>query len=67
VSSAIDAAAAGRTRIVVAHRPSTAARADLVAWLDAGRLRALATHYELWSDPEYRALLDLDGDADDDA
>ena len=67
VSSAIDAAAAGRTRIVVAHRPSTAARADLVAWLDAGRLRALAPHYELWSDPEYRALLDLDGDADDDA
>lgn len=60
VSSAIDSAAAGRTRIVVAHRPSTAARADLVAWLDAGCLRALAPHSELWSDPEYRALLDAD-------
>ncbi len=68
VSGAIDAAAAGHTRIVVAHRPSSAARADLVAWLDHGRLRALAPHHDLWPDPEYRALLggeDGDEDADD--
>lgn len=48
--------AAGRTRLVVTHRRVTAARADLVAWLDNGRLRALAPHQRLWGDAEYRAL-----------
>jgi ATP-binding cassette subfamily B protein len=57
VAAAVTAATAGRTRLVVAHRAATAARADLVAWLDAGRLRALAPHDVLWSDPDYRALL----------
>ncbi|MFD0536199.1 hypothetical protein ACFQY7_23120 [Actinomadura luteofluorescens] len=47
---------AGRTSLVVARRPATAARADLVAWLDAGRVRALAPHAELWADPAYRAV-----------
>jgi ATP-binding cassette subfamily B protein len=47
---------AGRTRIVVAHRAAAAARADRVAWLDGGRLRAVGTHEELWADPEYRAV-----------
>jgi ATP-binding cassette subfamily B protein len=46
----------GRTRLLVTHRAATAARADLVAWLDSGRLRALAAHTALWSDPAYRAL-----------
>ncbi|MFK0016529.1 ATP-binding cassette domain-containing protein [Streptomyces sp. NPDC091027] len=36
------------TRIVVAHRLSSAARADLVVWLDHGRVRAVGTHEELW-------------------
>ncbi len=45
---------AGRTSLVVTHRPATAARADLVAWLDGGRIRALAPHAELWTDPDYR-------------
>ena len=45
-----------RTRLIVAHRAATAARADLVAWLDRGRLRALAPHRELWADPHYRAI-----------
>lgn len=45
-----------RTRLVVAHRAATAARADLVAWIDGGRVRALAPHAELWGDPAYRAL-----------
>ena len=45
-----------RTRILVAHRSSTAARADRVVWLEDGRIRALASHHELWSDPAYRAL-----------
>ncbi|WP_030666415.1 ABC transporter ATP-binding protein [Streptomyces rimosus] len=44
------------TRIVVAHRAATAARADLVAWLDDGRIRALAPHAELWQLSDYRAL-----------
>jgi len=46
----------GRTRLVVAHRAATAARADLVAWLDGGRIRALAPHAVLWEDPDYRAV-----------
>jgi ATP-binding cassette subfamily B protein len=45
-----------RTRLVVTHRVATAARADLVAWLDAGRLRAVGRHGDLWADPAYREL-----------
>lgn len=44
------------TRLVVAHRLSAAARADLVVWLDAGRVRATGTHAALWHDPDYRAV-----------
>ena len=44
------------TRIVVAHRVSTASRADVVIWLDGGTVRAIAPHEELWRDPGYRAL-----------
>lgn len=50
------------TRIVMAHRLSTAARADQVVWLEGGRVRAVRTHAELWRDPEYRAVFDC-GDA----
>ncbi|WP_405094087.1 ABC transporter ATP-binding protein/permease [Micromonospora sp. NBC_01392] len=45
-----------RTRVVVSHRVGTAARADLVAWVDGGRVRAVAPHRELWDDPAYRAV-----------
>jgi len=58
VGAAMKSATAGRTRIVIAHRPAAAARADLVAWLENGTVRALAPHDELWSEPDYRALLD---------
>ncbi|MGW5879087.1 ATP-binding cassette domain-containing protein [Nocardiopsis terrae] len=44
------------TRVVIAHRLSTAARADLVVWLDGGRVRAVRAHAELWRDPDYRAV-----------
>ena len=47
---------ADRTRLVMAHRASTAARADVVVWLDRGRVRRIASHAELSSDPDYRAL-----------
>jgi len=45
-----------RTQLVVTHRAATAARADLVAWLDRGRLRGVGPHRALWTDPEYREL-----------
>ncbi|MBG0850673.1 ABC transporter ATP-binding protein [Streptomyces spinoverrucosus] len=49
--------ARGRTtRLIVAHRATTAARADAVAWLDGGRVRAVGRHEELWRDAEYRAV-----------
>jgi ATP-binding cassette subfamily B protein len=56
VAESITRYAAGRTRLVVTHRRSTAARADLVAWLDDGRLIRVAPHATLWTDPGYRAV-----------
>lgn len=47
---------ADRTRIVIAHRTATAARADRVVWLDQGSVRAIGSHAELWACEEYRAL-----------
>jgi len=45
-----------RTRLIVTHRPATAARADLVVWLDRGQVRAVAPHAELWSNTSYREV-----------
>jgi ATP-binding cassette, subfamily B, bacterial len=45
-----------RTRLIVTHRAATAARADLVVWLDAGQIRAVAPHARLWADPAYREV-----------
>jgi ATP-binding cassette subfamily B protein len=56
IARALTGDAGRRTRLVVAHRASTAASADLVAWLDGGRLRAVAPHARLWLDPDYRAV-----------
>jgi ATP-binding cassette subfamily B protein len=56
VARAFDRALRGRTRLVVTHRAAVAARADEVAWLDQGRIRAKAPHAELWQDREYRAV-----------
>ncbi|MCX4817173.1 ABC transporter ATP-binding protein/permease [Streptomyces sp. NBC_01239] len=44
------------TRLLIAHRATTAARADLVAWLDRGRVRAVGTHTELWGLAGYRGV-----------
>ena len=51
----------GNTRLLIAHRASTAARADAVAWLDGGRVRAVGPHAELWRDAGYRAVFGEDG------
>ncbi|MEU0093027.1 ABC transporter ATP-binding protein [Kribbella sp. NPDC006257] len=45
-----------RTRLIVTHRTATAARADLVIWLDGGLVRAVGTHSELWQDARYREV-----------
>jgi len=56
---------AGCTRIIVAHRVSTAARADVVVWLDAGRLRAVGQHAHLWKNPDYRTVFEQPPSPDD--
>ncbi len=58
IRSVLTGALADRTRLLVAHRVSTAAEADLVVWLEAGRVRAVAPHHQLWTEPGYRALFD---------
>jgi len=55
ISAALTDRLAGRSRLIVTHRAATAAQADLVAWLEQGKLRALAPHVRLWQDPAYRA------------
>ncbi|MGW6933022.1 ABC transporter ATP-binding protein [Lentzea sp. NPDC054927] len=56
VDKALTTALPGRTRVVVTHRAATAARADLVVWLENGRVRGTGTHQELWDDEDYRAV-----------
>ncbi|THA50348.1 ABC transporter ATP-binding protein [Streptomyces sp. A1136] len=56
VERALARCVGGGTRIVVAHRVSAAARADLVVWLEDGRIRAAGVHADLWRDPAYRAV-----------
>ncbi|MGW1669686.1 ATP-binding cassette domain-containing protein [Streptomyces sp. NPDC002324] len=46
----------GGSRLIVAHRATTAARADTVAWLDGGRVRAVGPHATLWRTAAYREL-----------
>ena len=56
IARAVAAHADRRTRLIVTHRAATAADADLVAWLDGGQLRGVGRHWDLWRDPEYRAV-----------
>ncbi|MCB5167652.1 ABC transporter ATP-binding protein/permease [Streptomyces bambusae] len=62
VLRAVDAGHGHRTRLIVTRRASVAARADTVAWLDGGRLRACAPHAELWQQDAYRRLFGSDRD-----
>jgi ATP-binding cassette subfamily B protein len=58
IAEVLTGALADRTRIVIAHRASTAARTDAVIWLEDGGVRAFAPHQELWHDSRYRALFE---------
>lgn len=67
VTEAIAARHGSATRLIVAHRASTAARADRVLWLESGGVRGYAPHRELWANPRYRAVFGSDGSAEADA
>ncbi|HEX5616136.1 MAG TPA: ABC transporter ATP-binding protein [Acidimicrobiia bacterium] len=57
VEQALERLMEGRTVVVIAHRLSTAARADRIAVVDDGRLAELGTHRELLAaDGRYAAL-----------
>ena len=47
LTEALDRLSAGRTVVSIAHRLSTAERADLVVVVDAGRIVERGTHAEL--------------------
>ncbi|HEY3747922.1 MAG TPA: ABC transporter ATP-binding protein [Pseudonocardiaceae bacterium] len=52
----------GHTRLVVTHRLRTAEHADLVVWLDGGKVRGTGRHVRLWRDPDYRAVFTQAGE-----
>lgn len=54
VLAALRSMSSTRTTILIAHRASTAAAADLVAWLVNGEIAQVAPHADLWRDPAYR-------------
>ncbi|MGW7051365.1 ABC transporter ATP-binding protein [Streptomyces sp. NPDC054887] len=57
VGEALTREAGVRTRLIIAHRAATAARADRVAWLHEGRVRAVGPHARLWREHgDYRAV-----------
>jgi ATP-binding cassette subfamily B protein len=58
IAAVLTGALSDRTRLIVAHRASTAARTDAVIWLEDGGVRAFAPHAQLWRDPDYRALFE---------
>ena len=68
IRSAMSTVMAGRTTIVIAHRPGTIALAEKVVLLDEGRVVAKGTHEGLLADePRYREVLAaMDADAAED-
>ena len=63
---ALDATAAGTTRIVVAQRVATITEADQIIVLDEGRVVGRGTHAELLADNQtYREIVDSQLTAED--
>jgi len=60
IRAALSEVMAGRTTLVIAHRPATIALADRVAVVEGGRIAEEGTHAELVArSAQYRALLAL--------
>ena len=60
IRAALSEVMAGRTTLVIAHRPATIALADRVAVVEGGRIAEEGTHADLVAtSPRYRALLAL--------
>ncbi len=57
VITAVEDATKGRTRLTVTQRVTTAARADMVLWLEEGRVRGYGPHEDLSRDAEYLAAI----------
>lgn len=58
IRAAMETVMAGRTTIVIAHRPGTIAMADRVVLIDAGKVAASGTHDELLAtSTRYREVL----------
>ncbi|MEX0875009.1 MAG: ABC transporter ATP-binding protein [Actinomycetota bacterium] len=70
IRKGLRSAMTGRTTIIVARRPQTAALADRVAFMEAGRIVDVGTHTDLWRDNKaYRetllATVDVDSIAEE--
>ena len=57
VMTAVEEASRGRTRLIATQRATTAARADLVLWLEEGQVRGYGPHQDLCRDPDYMAAI----------
>jgi ATP-binding cassette subfamily B protein len=65
VVRALAEARAGKTTVIISHRPATIAVADRVLLVDGGRVVAEGTHDDLSAtSARYRQVLGLDGTAD---
>ena len=67
IQEALSALVAGRTVLVIAHRPAAVRGAHRIAVMERGRVVAAGSHEELLDEPHYRALLRQSGELDDDA
>ena len=56
IQGALDRLVAGRTVLVIAHRPASIRGADQIVVMDRGRVVARGTHAELGAESHYRAL-----------
>lgn len=59
IQQALNTLVAGRTVIVIAHKPSAVAGADQMVVMDHGRISACGTHSELANEAHVKALDDI--------